>query len=57
MTIQEKNIHDDLILVQDTFGSEFIYEKTDDGLVAVEFSPEGDEVARYAVKVQLEKLL
>ena len=56
MTIQEKNIHDDLILVQDTFGSEFIYEKADDGLVAVEFNDEGDEVARYNVKVQLEKL-
>lgn len=56
MTIHEKNVHDDLILVQDTFGSEFIYEKTPDGLIAIEFNADGDEIARYNVKVNLEKL-
>ena len=51
-----KNVHADLLLVQEVFGSEFIYEEVEGEIVAVEFDEEGDEVSRYIVKVSLEKL-
>ena len=50
-----KNVHADLLLAMDTFGSEFIYEEHEGQLIAIEFDDEGDEVSRYIVKVSLEK--
>ena len=50
-----QDVHSDLLLVQEVFGSEFIYEKHGDQLVAIQFDDDGDEVARYHVKVSLEK--
>jgi hypothetical protein len=49
-------VQDDLLLVQEVYGSEFIYEKREGHLVAISFDDEGNEVARYIVKVSLEKL-
>jgi hypothetical protein len=51
-----QNVHNDLLLVQEAFGSEFIYEQHGDQLTAISFDDEGNEVARYTVKVSLEKL-
>lgn len=50
-----KNVHADLLLAMDTFGSEFIYEEHEGQLIAIEFDYEGDEISRYIVKVTLEK--
>jgi len=51
-----QDVHSDLMLVQEAFGSEFIYEQRGDQLIAISFDDEGNEVARYTVKVSLEKL-
>lgn len=55
MSASVKNVHDDLLLVQEVFGSEYIYEKHEDLLIAIEFDDDGDEIARYVVEVSLEK--
>ena len=51
-----QSVHNDLLLVQEAFGSEFIYEEHEGRLIAIEFNEDGDEVSRYVVKVSLEKL-
>lgn len=55
MSANVKNVHEDLLLVQEVFGSEFIYEKHEDQLIAVEFDDDGDEIARYVVEISLDK--
>lgn len=49
-------VQDDLLQVQDTFGSDLIYVKLAEGLVAIQLNDEGDEIARYHVDVQLTRL-
>jgi len=49
-------VQDDLLQVQDNFGSDLIYVKSVHGLDAVQFNDEGDEIARYTVDVQLTRL-
>lgn len=55
MNDQVENVHNDLLLVQEVFGSEFIYEKHGTQLLAISFDDKGDENARYLVKVSLKK--
>ncbi len=52
----EQSVYDDLLLAQEVFGSEFIYEKHGDQMIAVQFNEDGDEIARYNVKVSLKEL-
>lgn len=51
-----KFVIEDLLSTQEALGTNLMYQIMDDQLVAIELDEDGDEVARYKLKVILEEI-